>query len=85
MNDAPIGNLDFWERRCQTENQKLVIRAIVEIDKRTCGQSITVQELHYLGLKPSDLKEALCGLMRLQMIRDCYVLSGCPCIFTLNR
>ena len=81
----PPKNYEYWERRCENENQKIVIRAIVDIDKKNGGQSIIVQELHGLGLKTGDLKEALCGLMRLRMIRDCYVISGCPCIFTLNR
>lgn len=76
---------EYWEKRCETENQRIVIRAIVDIDDKNGGQSIIIQELHNLGLKTGELADALCGLERLGLIRDCTIFSGCPCIFTLNR
>ena len=76
---------EYWEKRCETENQKIVIRAIVDLDDKNGGQSIIIQSLHNLGLKPPELADALWGLKRLGLIRDCIILSGCPCIFTLNR
>ena len=85
MDGTPKNKWEYWERRCETENQKIVIRAIADIDEKNGGQSIIIQELHFLDLKTGDLTDALCGLKRLGLIRDCVVLSGCPCIFTLNR
>lgn len=76
---------EYWENRCETENQRIVIRAIVDIDDNNGGQSILIQDLHGLGLKTSELSDALWGLKRLGLIRDCYILGDCPCIFTLNR
>lgn len=80
-----VDKWEYWTRRCETENQKIVIRAIADIDEKNGGQSVLVQELHGLGLGSGDLSDALRGLKRLGLIRDCIVLSGCPCIFTLNR
>lgn len=76
---------EYWENRCKTENEKIVIRAIVDIDEQNGGQSIIFQELHFLGLKIGDLSDALWALNRRGLIRDCIRLGDCPGIFTLNR
>lgn len=81
-----LGNrFEYWESRCETEGQKTVIRAIVDLDVKNGEQSILIQDLHGLGLKTPELEDALLGLKRLGLIRDCIMFSGCPCIFTLNR
>ena len=85
MNMKPDCKWEYWENRCETENQKIVIRAIADLDDKNGGQSIIIQDLHDLGLKTPELADALWGLKRLGLIRDCIILSGCPCIFALNR
>lgn len=80
------GKYDYWERRCETDDQKRVILAIVDIDTRNGGEPIIIQDLSAsLDLGPKELSQALLGLKRLGLIRDCIMFNGCPCIFTLDR
>lgn len=84
--DLPKIDYWKWERFCETEYQKMVIREIVDICGPSGKRSCSVPELELLGYAKNELIPALISFERVKLIHVHirYPGTAVPFIFQLT-
>lgn len=73
----------FYENHCETDAEKAVFKALLELSKRSCF--IAIQELDYLGLPKEELQDSLMKFEKYGLFKNVQHLGEkYPVIFSLQ-